>query len=176
MQRPERTPRDRAGPVTGPAASTPKARHRPEPKNVLVSTQMSRMPRASTGPELVIRRELHRRGLRFRVNVRELPGRPDIVLTRARIAVFVDGCFWHRCPAHGTLPKNNREWWLAKLDRNVERDREKDLLLHETGWTVLHLWEHEDPVAASDYVERLWRSRRTPEDAGVDNQGSGPGV
>ena len=111
---------------------------------------------------MVIRRELHRRGLRFRVNFRELPGRPDIVLTRARIAVFVDGCFWHRCPAHGTLPKNNREWWLAKLDRNVERDREKDLLLHEAGWTVVHLWEHEDPVTASDCIERLWRNLRAP--------------
>ena len=72
-----------------------------------------------------------------------LPGRPDIGFTRARMAVFVDGCFWHRCPAHGTLPKNNAEWWLAKLDRNVGRDREKDAALVEAGWLPVHVWEHE---------------------------------
>jgi DNA mismatch endonuclease, patch repair protein len=131
---------------------------RPPPLNAHVTAQMSRMPRASTGPELAIRRELHRRGLRFRVNYRALPGRPDVAFTRARIAVFVDGCFWHRCPEHGTLPKNNREWWLVKLDRNVERDREKDLLLEGAGWAVIHLWEHDDPIAASDRIQDLWRS------------------
>jgi DNA mismatch endonuclease (patch repair protein) len=149
---------------------------RPAPLSATVSAQMSRMPRASTAPELMLRRELHRRGVRFRVNLKELPGRPDIAFTRARIAVFVDGCFWHRCPEHGTLPKNNREWWLAKLDRNVERDREKDTLLREAGWTVVHLWEHEDPIAAADRVERLWRSSRISEKEPVDIHGSPPAV
>ena len=121
---------------------------------------MSRMPRAATTPELSIRRELHRRGLRFRVNHRSLPGRPDIAFTRAKVAVFVDGCFWHRCPEHGTAPKNNGEWWRAKLDRNVERDREKDAALAALGWAVTHVWEHEDPLVAADLIEALWQARR----------------
>ena len=134
-------------------------RRRPMPLNGGVSAQMKRMPRSSTGPELALRRELHRRGLRFRVNHPGLPGRPDLAFTRARLAVFVDGCFWHRCPEHGVMPKNNRDWWQAKLDRNVERDREKDALLERDGWLVVHVWEHEDPLTAADKVEELWRSR-----------------
>jgi DNA mismatch endonuclease (patch repair protein) len=118
------------------------------------------MPRRSTGPELAIRRELHRRGLRFRVDHALLPGRPDIVFTRARVVVFVDGCFWHRCPEHGTLPRNNAQWWLAKLDRNVARDRSKDSALAELGWAVIHVWEHESPEVAADRVEAEWRRRR----------------
>jgi DNA mismatch endonuclease (patch repair protein) len=123
---------------------------------------MTRMPRRSTGPELAIRRELHRRGLRFRVDHAGLPGRPDIVFTRARLAVFVDGCYWHRCPQHGTLPRNNADWWLAKLDRNVARDRAEDAALAELGWTVAHVWEHEPPIAAADRVEAAWRAARVP--------------
>lgn len=118
---------------------------------------MARMPRRDTKPEMHLRRELHRRGLRFRVAVAGLPGRPDIVFTRARLIVFVDGCFWHRCPAHHTEPKNNALWWRQKLDRNVERDREKDELLAEQGWLVIHVWEHESPAAAADRVEDAWR-------------------
>ena len=136
------------------------ASSRPIPLSDVVSGQMKRMPRASSGPELAIRRELHRRGLRFRVNYSRLPGRPDIAFTRARVAVFVDGCFWHSCPDHGTLPKNNREWWRAKLARNVERDAEKDVLLRERGWHVLHFWEHDDPADVAGVVERIWWSRR----------------
>jgi DNA mismatch endonuclease, patch repair protein len=130
----------------------------PAPLNVTVSAQMKRMPRSSTGPEKLIRKELHRRGLRFNVNMRALPGHPDIVFTAARIAVFVDGCFWHSCPEHGILPKNNRDWWRGKLARNVERDREKDDQLEQMGWTVVHVWEHEQPSAAADVIEQLWRS------------------
>ena len=102
-----------------------------------------------------LRRELHRRGLRFRVNYPGLPGRPDIVLTRAKIAVFVDGCFWHACPVHGSLPKNNRGWWESKLARNVERDREKDRALEELGWTPRHYWEHDDVDEVADEIEWL---------------------
>ncbi|PZS31511.1 MAG: very short patch repair endonuclease [Pseudonocardiales bacterium] len=132
---------------------------RPAPLSTTVSAQMKRMPRASSGPELAIRKELHRRGLRFRVNYSRLPGRPDIALTRARVAIFADGCFWHSCPKHGTLPKNNREWWRKKLARNVERDAEKDILLQERGWIVLHFWEHENPLDVAGVVEQVWRSR-----------------
>jgi DNA mismatch endonuclease (patch repair protein) len=131
------------------------------PLNATVSAQMQRMPRASTGPEMLIRRELHRRGLRFRVNHPRLPGRPDVAFTGARIAVFVDGCFWHACPDHGVLPKNNRDWWRTKLDRNVERDREKDARLGEMGWVAVHVWEHEDPVKAANSIQHLWLSRRS---------------
>lgn len=133
---------------------------RPTPLSPLVSEQMRRMPRASTRPELAIRRELHRRGLRFRVNFRELPGRPDLAFTRARLAVFVDGCFWHMCADHVRLPKNNREWWVAKLEANVARDREKDRRLADLGWLAVHVWEHEEPMSAADRVERLWSRRR----------------
>jgi DNA mismatch endonuclease (patch repair protein) len=118
------------------------------------------MPSTSTRPELVIRRALHDRGLRFRVNYRDLPGRPDLVFTRARLAVFVDGCFWHMCSEHVRVPKNNRGWWTAKLERNAARDREKDQRLLELGWMPLHVWEHEDPVTAANRIERLWRERR----------------
>ena len=90
-----------------------------------------------------------------------LPGRPDIVFTRARIAVFVDGCFWHMCPDHAVLPKNNHDWWQAKLDHNVERDRRKDEELRELGWAPVHVWEHEDPEIVAAQIATLWRTRLT---------------
>jgi DNA mismatch endonuclease (patch repair protein) len=133
-------------------------RIRPDPLNAAVSRQMSRMPRTSTGPEVALRRALHRLGLRFRLHL-PLPGRPDIVLTRVRVAVFVDGCFWHRCPQHGNLPRNNAQWWQDKLDRNVARDRAADASLAETGWAVVRVWEHEDPDQAALKIRTLWVSR-----------------
>lgn len=143
---------------------------RPAASSLAVSAQMSRMPRASTGPELAIRRELHRRGLRFRVNFSALPGRPDVAFTRARLAVFVDGCFWHRCPDHGTLPRSNRDWWLTKFDRNVARDREKDLALVDLGWLPLHVWEHENVLTAADRIQLEWQNR-----SNVRTTGQAPG-
>jgi DNA mismatch endonuclease (patch repair protein) len=134
------------------------------------------MPRRSTGPELALRRELHRRGLRYRVDLAGLPGRPDIVFTRARLAVFVDGCFWHRCPEHGTLPRNNAAWWLAKLERNVARDRAKDEALRGLGWTVLHVWEHESPGVAADRIEVQWRALTASRPVGTpSHQTASPG-
>jgi len=85
--------------------------------------------------------------------------RPDIVFTRARVAVFVDGCFWHRCPEHGSSPKSNADWWRRKLDTNVRRDRTTDEALAEASWTVLRIWEHEDIATAADRVETIVRSR-----------------
>ena len=108
---------------------------------------------------MALRRALHRLGLRYRVDLRTLPGTPDIALTRGRIAIFVDGCFWHRCPDHGTAPKNNSEWWASKLDENVARDRRKDAQLKDLGWTVVHIWEHEDPAAAAAEIYGIWRER-----------------
>ena len=131
----------------------------PAPLDAATSARLARQARAATKPEMALRRELHRRGLRYRVNHPALPGRPDIAFTRVKIAVFVDGCFWHSCPLHGTVPRNNRDWWQAKLDRNVARDRVKDSALEDLGWTVLHVWEHETAPAAAERVEQTWRQR-----------------
>jgi DNA mismatch endonuclease (patch repair protein) len=79
--------------------------------------------------------------------------RVDIVFPRRRIAVFVDGCFWHSCPIHRTVPKTNRDWWVAKLAANEARDRASDAQLQQAGWTVLRFWEHQDSVAVADVVE-----------------------
>jgi DNA mismatch endonuclease (patch repair protein) len=102
--------------------------------------------RSESAPEVVLRSALHRRGLRFRKHLQPLRGlrcKPDIVFTRQRVAVFVDGCFWHRCPEHGSAPKANGDWWRQKLDANVARDRRNDAALSEAGWRVLRLWTHE---------------------------------
>jgi DNA mismatch endonuclease (patch repair protein) len=113
--------------------------------------------RTDTAPERTLRAELHRRGLRFRkdhpieLTVRARI-RPDIVFTRTKVAVFVDGCFWHRCPVHGTMPKSNVDYWEPKLRENVARDRRVDEVLSEHGWTVVRLWEHEEPAKAADRV------------------------
>ena len=134
----------------------------PAPASPAVSDFMSRMPRKDTGPELRLRRSLHAHGLRFRVGVGSLPGRPDIAFPRAKIAVFVDGCFWHMCPEHCHLPKHNGDWWEAKLMGNRERDKRNDRLLGDMGWLAVHAWEHEDMVNASERIERLWRDRTAP--------------
>jgi DNA mismatch endonuclease (patch repair protein) len=118
---------------------------------------MSRMPRISTGPELALRRELHARGLRFRVQGRGLPGTPDVLLTKAKVAIFIDGCFWHGCPEHCVKPKNNAQWWADKLVANTERDRRKDAELSELGWTVLHFWEHTPVREMADRAVEVWR-------------------
>lgn len=118
------------------------------------------MPTRSTKPEVAIRSELHRRGMRFRLHRKDLPGTPDIVFPRQRIAVFIDGCFWHRCPEHWVLPKNNREWWRTKFEANVLRDDRKDAQLRDMGWTPLHVWEHEFPSSAADRIELTVRGDR----------------
>ena len=80
--------------------------------------------------------------------------RPDIIFTRARVAVFVDGCFWHSCPEHGTRPAANGDWWGRKLAANVDRDRRNDRSLSAAGWKVVRIWEHEDPGDGAARVER----------------------
>lgn len=108
----------------------------------------------------MLRSELHGRGLRFRVDLPiRVPGRvvrPDVVFTRVHLAVFVDGCFWHRCLEHGNVPRANSGYWGPKLDRNVARDREVDSALSAAGWEVLRAWEHDDPAAVADRVERAY--------------------
>jgi DNA mismatch endonuclease (patch repair protein) len=112
---------------------------------------------------MAVRRELHRRGRRYFVQRAVLPGRrrADLVFPRAKVAVYVDGCFWHSCPEHATKPKTNAAWWRDKLARNVERDRKTDQDLGDAGWEVVRVWEHEDPSAAADRIESLLR-KRTP--------------
>jgi DNA mismatch endonuclease (patch repair protein) len=111
--------------------------------------------RTGTKPEMALRAALHARGYRYRKDFRlDLPlrrVRPDIAFTSRKVAVFVDGCFWHACPDHGSKPKNNDWYWLPKLAKNVERDRAADEALARAGWTVVRLWEHvplADAVAA----------------------------
>ena len=126
-----------------------------QPSSEAVSVRMSRQAVRDTMPELALRRELHRRGLRYRVDA-AVPGlrrrKVDIVFPRIRVAVFVDGCFWHGCPEHRTMPKANEAWWRSKLERNILRDRETDQALSELGWTVVRVWEHEPPEAAANRV------------------------
>ena len=124
---------------------------------------MKRQARRDTKAELAVRRALWRRGLRYRVDVNPLPGSrrgADLVFTRARVAVFVDGCFWHSCPTHGTMPKANHDWWRAKLARNRERDADTDRRLLGSGWTSIRIWEHEDPAEAAERVIAVVRRAR----------------
>ncbi len=128
----------------------------PPPSSTAVSENMRANRRRDTAPERRIRSLLHRRGLRFRVDYRVGQGRgaprPDIAFTRLRLAVFIDGCFWHGCPEHGRVPATHRAYWAPKLARNAERDRDNDAVLRGAGWHVLRLWEHIDPLAAADVV------------------------
>jgi len=122
-----------------------------------ISARMSRQARRDTAPEVALRRELHRRGLRFRVDW-PLPGLPrrraDIAFTRRKVAVFVDGCFWHSCPEHATAPVSNGGWWADKLANNVRRDRQTDKHLRSLGWSVLRFWEHEAALSCGDLVSQ----------------------
>lgn len=118
---------------------------------------------------MALRRELHRLGLRYRVDRVVIPGvrrRADVIFTRARIAVFVDGCFWHGCPTHGTRPKANAEWWVNKLEGNVARDRDTDRRLRDAGWQMVRIWEHEDMRAAAAAIHsRVVDAPRSPAQA-----------
>jgi DNA mismatch endonuclease (patch repair protein) len=108
--------------------------------------RMQAVRQRDTNFEMQLRSALHRLGLRFRIHRRIMPNRTrtaDIVMPTARIAVFVDGCFWHSCPHHKSLPKANREWWRAKLAANIARDRHSDRALRRRGWRVIRIWEHE---------------------------------
>ncbi|MEU7152767.1 very short patch repair endonuclease [Streptomyces sp. NPDC045456] len=125
------------------------------PSSLGVSARMSRQGRRDTKPELALRRLLYTAGLRYRLQ-RRVPGMTrrtiDIAFPGLRIAVFVDGCFWHGCPEHATLPKANAQWWRDKLEGNVVRDAETTAHLESAGWTVLRFWEHEVPELVAKQV------------------------
>lgn len=126
-----------------------------DPPTTALSARFAAQRRSDTKPELSLRRTLYRRGHRYRVqfSVNGLPRRRvDIAFPGPKLAVFVDGCFWHGCPDHCVVPKANREWWLWKFQRNAERDRDTDRRLNELGWTVLRIWEHVPADDAADAV------------------------
>jgi len=115
-----------------------------------------------TRPELAVRALVHARGLRYFVNRRPLPGlrrTGDLVFPRRRVVVFVDGCFWHRCPEHFRMPAANPDYWEPKIARNVARDRETDRRLAEAGWRVLRFWEHEKAEDVAELIDRAVRGR-----------------
>lgn len=122
-------------------------KHRGNPGDVMSSHQrselMSRIRGKDTSPELALRRAVWALGLRYRLHRRVDRFRPDLVFIGDRVAVFVDGCFWHCCPMHGVKPKSNREFWATKLERNVQRDAETNRTLAAKGWLVLRFWEHQ---------------------------------
>lgn len=121
-----------------------------------------------TKPEMRLRSALHAAGFRFRVDfpVEGTRSRADLAFPRWRVAVFIDGCFWHGCPIHGSTPRANRDWWRTKIEQNVARDARLTASLHERGWEVVRIWEHEPLEVALARVERLVRRRR--------NEGSVP--
>lgn len=112
--------------------------------------------------ELQIRKRLHALGLRYRLHQRLLADsrrEADIVFRRARVVVFVDGCFWHGCPEHATWPKHNASFWQKKINENMTRDRDTDARLAAEGWTVLRIWEHEPPEDASRRIASAVRRK-----------------
>ncbi|MFC4035747.1 very short patch repair endonuclease [Streptomyces polygonati] len=130
-----------------------------------VAARMSRQASRDTAQEVAVRRLLHSWGLRYRVNT-PVPGMPrrtiDILFRGPRIAVFLDGCFWHGCPVHATSPKANAEWWRAKLDRNMARDLETTEHLRAAGTTVLRFWEHETAEEVARSVGDAVRAQQRP--------------
>jgi DNA mismatch endonuclease (patch repair protein) len=128
----------------------------PEPTSAAATKIGKANRRVGSKCEVALRSALHRQGLRFRKDMLLRVGgvrvHPDVVFTRSKIAVFVDGCFWHGCPDHRTMPKTNTSYWGPKLAANEARDRRVDTALAEEGWTVIRIWEHEDPVAAAALI------------------------
>lgn len=130
----------------------------PRPSSSAVSLRMQKQRRRDTDPEMLVRRALHRRGLRYRLHVRPIPSvrrTADIVFRSKRVAVFVDGCFWHGCPDHGHVPNSNEDWWKLKLERNRVRDLDTTESLRVGGWTVVRIWEHEHPTEAAERIEEI---------------------
>jgi DNA mismatch endonuclease (patch repair protein) len=123
---------------------------------------MQSTPRRDTKGELKLRSALHRLGLRFRVDAKPWPTKrhkTDILFRRARVLVYFDGCFWHGCPTHCTMPLHNADWWRAKIERNKGRDRELQIQAESDGWVVCRVWEHDDLAATALELAVLVRER-----------------
>jgi DNA mismatch endonuclease (patch repair protein) len=128
------------------------------------SRNMAAVKRTNTKPEVQLRSALHLIGYRFRkdfpIRVDQRLVRPDVAFTKVRVAVFIDGCFWHMCPAHGEIPATNVGFWKPKLEGNALRDKQQTRLLTDAGWTVVRIWEHEPLESAVAQVEAALTSRR----------------
>jgi DNA mismatch endonuclease, patch repair protein len=154
----------------------------PHPLTEGRSANMRAIRRTGTKPEMALRRALHRQGYRFRKDYRlDLAEgkrvRPDIAFTARRVAVFVDGCFWHACPDHGTKPANNTWYWEPKLRRNVERDRAADAALAAAGWDVVRVWEHETlDEAVTAVIAALTRSQQSQPGTRRPGRNGAPGT
>jgi DNA mismatch endonuclease, patch repair protein len=148
----------------------PTARHcTPEPSSDDARRRMQATRQTGTRAELLLREALDNLNLTYNIDVPPIPGvrcRPDISFPDARVAVFVDGCFWHGCPTHGTSPKSNANWWQAKLEANRIRDVSNSLLLKEAGWLPLRFWEHDDPSEAARIVADQVAGRLATDDGG----------
>lgn len=142
---------------------------------VTVRTRMSRQKSRDTGVEVALRKALHAKGARYRIHRKPVKGvrrEADIVFGPARVAVFVDGCFWHGCPVHATWPKNNAEFWRAKIEGNRSRDLDTDARLAEAGWLAVRVWEHEQADEAAARVLAVVASRRASAGPKARNKGS----
>jgi DNA mismatch endonuclease (patch repair protein) len=136
-------------------------RGNPEASSAQVRRRMQATRQRDTNCEIALRSALFRLGLRYRTNFR-VPGtrgHPDVAFTRAKVAVFVDGCFWHGCPKHGTWPQKNGAWWRAKIEGNMARDKNTDAQLRSSGWRVIRIWAHQDPGPAAKRIEEILRNR-----------------
>ena len=122
---------------------------------------MSRIRGRNTKPETRLRSALHAEGFRFRLHRRDLPGSPDIVFVSQKIAIFVDGCFWHGCPKHGVMPTTNRRFWSDKIKDNQTRDKAATKDLHKLGWRVVRIWEHDLKKDVTPVVRSIGRIVRT---------------
>ena len=134
----------------------------PPASSLLARRRMQLTPSRDTRPELRLRSALHREGLRYRVDVSPVKGlrrRADAVFTRARVAVFLDGCYWHGCPEHCIWPKSNFDWWRDKIRKNQARDEDTNRRLTEEGWLVIRVWEHESAETAAQAIKRLVQAR-----------------
>lgn len=138
--------------------SKPRMARRATRRDVMTPAQrsrcMSRIRGKDTGPEMALRKALWAVGLRYRLHYK-LPGKPDIVFPGKKVAVFVDGCFWHGCPEHGVQPKTRAEFWRAKISKNRERDRRVTSTLKSNGWVVVRIWEHEIEQNTRGAVSRI---------------------
>jgi DNA mismatch endonuclease (patch repair protein) len=135
----------------------------PSPLSEDVSRRMSVTRGRDTAPERALRSAVHHLGLRFYVDRAPLAGtrrRADLLFTRARVAVYVDGCFWHGCPEHATWPRHNADYWREKIETNRGRDEATNAQLTAAGWTVIRIWEHEDPEHAAARVAAAVRRSR----------------
>ena len=146
----------------GSKATSPRQKKRPKASSPDALRRMQRAKRRDTGCELAIRSAVHRMGLLFRVDWKlpDIRRRADLAFVSAKVAVFVDGCFWHVCPIHATWPRANAHWWKQKLEGNRVRDRDTDSCLKAQGWMVLRFWEHEESSKAATKIARVVLRRK----------------